>query len=65
MPSEISVQGAVWAGFETAWEEFATVVAQEADPGAQLVAYLHGQQVVDVWAGEGVTGDSLDAPYSI
>jgi CubicO group peptidase (beta-lactamase class C family) len=64
MLSEISVQGTVSAGFENVREEFAAVVAQEADPGAQLVAFLHGQQVVDLWAGEGIAGDSLHALYS-
>ncbi|TDC13198.1 class A beta-lactamase-related serine hydrolase [Streptomyces sp. 8K308] len=56
------VLGTVADGFERVREEFAAVVPP--DPGAQLAVYWHGRQVVDLWAGEEVTGDSLLALYS-
>lgn len=60
-----SVQGTVAEGFEPVREEFAAVLAEEAnEPGAQLAAFLNGRQVVDLWAGDGLTGDSLLAVYS-
>jgi CubicO group peptidase (beta-lactamase class C family) len=60
------VQGTVADGFEGVREEFARFVAEEThDPGAQLAAYVGGRQVVDLWAGESVTGSSLTSLYSI
>lgn len=60
------VQGTVADGFEGVREEFAAFVAEEThDPGAQLAAYVGGRQVVDLWAGEDVTGSSLTSLYSI
>lgn len=60
------VQGTVADGFEGVREEFAAFVAEERpDPGAQLAAYVDGRQVVDLWAGESVTGSSLTSLYSI
>ncbi len=60
-----SVHGTVAAGFEGVRREFATVVAEESgEPGTQLAVYLRGRQVVDLWAGEGVRGDSLLGLYS-
>ncbi len=60
------IHGQVAAGFEGVREEFAAVLAEEhAEPGAQLAAYLNGRQVVDLWAGEGLSGDSLTGVYSI
>ncbi|NUW36251.1 beta-lactamase family protein [Nonomuraea sp. SMC257] len=58
------VHGTVAEGFEGVLEEFAAVAAVEEDPGAQLAAYVHGRKVVDLWAGEGISGDSLHALYS-
>jgi CubicO group peptidase (beta-lactamase class C family) len=58
------VHGTVATGFETVRDEFTAVVTKENEPGAQLVAYLHGRQVVDLWAGSEVHGDSLFALYS-
>lgn len=60
------VQGTVADGFEGVREEFAAFVAEERhDPGAQLAAYVGGRQVVDLWAGQDVTGSSLTSLYSI
>ncbi|GAA3129065.1 serine hydrolase domain-containing protein [Streptomyces echinatus] len=65
MTQESTVRGTVAEGFETVREEFAAVVAEEAgDHEAQLCAYVHGRRVVDLWAGAGVTGDSLYGVYS-
>ncbi|MFJ9825458.1 serine hydrolase domain-containing protein [Streptomyces sp. NPDC101160] len=59
------VHGTVAPGFESVREEFATVAAAEArDGGAQLAVYHRGRQVVDLWGGDGVDGDSLLALYS-
>jgi CubicO group peptidase (beta-lactamase class C family) len=64
MPYE--VQGTVADGFEGVRKEFAAFVAGEApEPGAQLAAYVDGRQVVDLWAGEGISGSSMTSLYSI
>lgn len=65
MTQEITVQGTVAEGFEPVREEFAALVAGEReDYEGQLCAYVHGRRVVDLWAGAGVTGDSLYAVHS-
>ncbi|WP_274911124.1 serine hydrolase domain-containing protein [Streptomyces sp. WZ-12] len=59
------VRGVVADGFESVREEFAAVVAgEDGDYAAQLVAYRHGERVVDLWTGPGITGDSLFGAYS-
>src|SRR5687767_15442788 len=61
-----SLYGAVAAGFEGVRDEFAAFLAEQpTDPGAQLAAWHDGRQVVDLWSGGGVTGDSLTPQYSI
>ncbi|MBE1533176.1 serine hydrolase domain-containing protein [Actinomadura algeriensis] len=63
--STTEVQGMVADGFETVREEFAAVTAEEdGESGAQLSAYVHGRRVVDLWAGDGVAGDTLTGVYS-
>jgi CubicO group peptidase (beta-lactamase class C family) len=63
--SDIEVHGTVSDGFEAVREEFAAVVAEdEGRSGAQLAVYLHGDRVVDLWAGDEVTGDTLTGVYS-
>jgi CubicO group peptidase (beta-lactamase class C family) len=65
--TETRVQGTVAEGFEPVREEFAAVIAEEAtinEPGAQLAAYLNGRLVVDLWAGDGIDGDSLTGAFS-
>lgn len=65
MSSGTGVQGTVAEGFEGVREEFTAVLAEELhEPGAQLAAYLDGRQVVDLWAGAGITGDSLTGVFS-
>src|ERR1700677_3775551 len=60
-----TVQGAVADGFESVRDEFTAVAAQEgADYAAQVAAYLHGERVVDLWTGPGITGDSLLGVFS-
>ncbi|MEU4547516.1 serine hydrolase domain-containing protein [Nonomuraea dietziae] len=58
------VHGTVTEGFEEVREEFAAVADGEADLGAQLAVCLNGRRVVDLWTGDGVSGDSLHALYS-
>jgi len=65
MTEEIGVRGAVADGFESVREEFAAVATGEgADHAAQLVAYQHGERVVDLWTGPETTADSLFGAYS-
>ncbi|MEV2219613.1 serine hydrolase domain-containing protein [Nocardia vinacea] len=53
------IHGAVAPGFDWVREEFAAVVAEEnGESGAQLAAFVHGELVVDLWAGPQVTGDT-------
>ncbi|MFD7831713.1 serine hydrolase domain-containing protein [Kitasatospora sp. NPDC059803] len=59
------VRGTVAEGFETVREEFAAVATGEGgDHAAQLVAYRHGERVVDLWTGPESTADSLFGAYS-
>ncbi|MEJ3658004.1 serine hydrolase domain-containing protein [Actinomycetes bacterium KLBMP 9759] len=59
------MDGAVAAGFEGVREEFARVVAAERDDYAgQLVAYVRGERVVDLWTGPGFTADTLTGVFS-
>src|SRR5437763_10290620 len=65
MPTGITPQGTVAEGFERVRDEFAGVAAEEGgDYAAQLVAYLDGERVVDLWTGPEITGDSLTGVYS-
>jgi CubicO group peptidase (beta-lactamase class C family) len=60
------VRGTVEPGFEDVRAEFAAFLAEQAeDPGAQLAAYAGGRQVVDLWGGDDVGGDSLTGVFSI
>jgi CubicO group peptidase (beta-lactamase class C family) len=59
------VRGTVADGFEGVREEFAAFVAGEReDYEGQLCVYAHGRRVVDLWAGDGVAGDSLYGVFS-
>ncbi|CAL9434786.1 serine hydrolase domain-containing protein [Streptomyces sp. enrichment culture] len=59
------IHGTVADGYEAVREEFAAFVATERpDYEGQLCAYVHGRQVVDLWAGEGVRADSLYGVFS-
>lgn len=66
MPDEENTpQGTVAEGFESVTREFAAVAADEGgDYAAQLVAYLDGERVVDLWTGPEITGDSLTGVFS-
>ncbi|WP_411105669.1 serine hydrolase domain-containing protein [Streptomyces sp. cmx-4-9] len=60
------VRGTVAAGWEPVREEFATFLAAAAQPPeAQLAVHHRGRRVVDLWAGEGTTADTLTGLYSI
>lgn len=60
--SDIDVRGTVTDGFDAVREEFAAAAAEE--NGAQLAVSVHGRLVVDLWTGDGVTGDTLTGVYS-
>lgn len=52
-------------GFEPVRDEFAAVAAAEGGHyAAQVAAYRQGEQVVDLWTGPEITGDSLLDAYS-
>ena len=57
--------GTATAGFEPVRETLAAIAAAE-HPGyaAQVVAYRHGERIVDLWTGPEITGDSLLGAYS-
>jgi CubicO group peptidase (beta-lactamase class C family) len=58
-------KGTVTAGFESVREEFRAVAAEaDGDYAAQLVAYLDGEPVVDLWIGSGMTAESLTGVFS-
>ncbi|MEU8136387.1 serine hydrolase domain-containing protein [Streptodolium elevatio] len=60
------VHGHVADGFEEVRTEFEAFVAAEYnEPGSQLAAYVGDRLVVDLWAGEGMRGDSLHPVFSI
>ncbi|MFF7728086.1 serine hydrolase domain-containing protein [Streptomyces sp. NPDC008001] len=62
---ETVVQGTVAKGYEGVREAFASTFAEErAGHSAQLAAYVHGEQVVDLWGGPGFEGDSLTGVFS-
>jgi CubicO group peptidase (beta-lactamase class C family) len=63
--SRIDVHGRVAEGFEDVREELAAVVAEDGGTaGVQLSAYVHGRQVVDLWSGDDVTGETLTGIFS-
>jgi CubicO group peptidase (beta-lactamase class C family) len=62
---EFEIHGTVADGFAAVREEFAAAVAAEGgESGAQLAAYVGDRLVVDLWAGDGVGGDTLTGVYS-
>jgi CubicO group peptidase (beta-lactamase class C family) len=58
-----TINGTVAPGFEPVRDEFAAIADNPAY-AAQVVAYRHGERVVDLWTGPGLTGDSLLGAYS-
>ncbi|MEV0278640.1 serine hydrolase domain-containing protein [Streptomyces sp. NPDC050610] len=65
MTEHSAIQGTVADGFEPVRAEFAAAAAAEGgDYAAQVVAYRHGEQVVDLWTGPEITADSLLGAYS-
>ncbi|MEV6107425.1 serine hydrolase domain-containing protein [Streptomyces sp. NPDC051940] len=65
-----AVHGTVAPGFEAVREELAAALEEEhAATGAaspvQLTAYAGDRQVVDLWSGDGMAGDSLLPVYSV
>ncbi|MFD9963565.1 serine hydrolase domain-containing protein [Amycolatopsis sp. NPDC058986] len=65
LKEDSAINGTVADGFEPVRDEFAAVVAAEGgDLAAQLVAYRHGERVVDLWTGPELDGDSLLGTFS-
>ncbi|QFY09724.1 serine hydrolase [Nonomuraea phyllanthi] len=63
--SRMDVHGTVADGFEQVREAYAAVVAeQDGRAGSQLAVYAHGRRVVDLWAGDEVSCDTLTGVYS-
>ncbi|GAA1979960.1 serine hydrolase domain-containing protein [Amycolatopsis minnesotensis] len=59
------MEGTVAAGFEPVRDEFAAIALGEGgDFAAQVVAYRHGERIVDLWTGPEITGDSLLGAFS-
>jgi CubicO group peptidase (beta-lactamase class C family) len=54
----------VASGFEPVRDEFARLLAQDGTFVGQFCAYVGGRRVVDLWSGEGVTPDDLQAVFS-
>lgn len=66
MPGGAVAQGTVAKGFEAVREEFeATLNEERAGHSAQLAAYVDGRQVVDLWGGPEIGGDSLIGVFSV
>ena len=61
---ETKVEGSTASGFEPVAEEFGRLLARERDVRGQFCAYLRGQRVVDLWAGEDVAPDDLQGVFS-
>ena len=61
---ETKVEGRTASGFEPVAEEFGRLLARERDARGQFCAYLRGQRVVDLWAGEEVAPDDLQGVFS-
>jgi CubicO group peptidase (beta-lactamase class C family) len=61
---ETKVEGSTASGFEPVAEEFGRLLARERDARGQFCAYLRGQRVVDLWAGEDVAPDDLQGVFS-
>ncbi len=61
---ETKVEGSTASGFEPVAAEFGRLLALERDARGQFCAYLRGQRVVDLWAGEDVAPDDLQGVFS-
>ena len=61
---ETAVRGTVAPGYEPVREEFAALLAGEPGLAAQLAARVDGRQVVDLWGGPDLAGDSLLGVFS-
>jgi CubicO group peptidase (beta-lactamase class C family) len=59
-----TVSGTTEPGFEAVAAELGRLQATEADARGQFCAYLHGRQVVDLWAGDDVSADDLQGVFS-
>ncbi|MCO5219005.1 MAG: beta-lactamase family protein [Thermomicrobiales bacterium] len=65
MAETFAISGTTAPGFERVRECFAHVASDEPGLSAQLSVYHRGEQVIDLWTGPDVTGESLMAVYSV
>jgi CubicO group peptidase (beta-lactamase class C family) len=66
MPAENVVSGTVAEGFEGVRDEYAAVLAEDtSEPGSQLAVFWNGRRVVDLWAGQGMSGETLAGLFSV
>ncbi|GLZ81444.1 serine hydrolase [Actinorhabdospora filicis] len=59
-----AVHGTVATGYEEVREAFAEAAARPGQDAVQLAAFVHGRPVADLWAGDGVTGETLTGVFS-
>lgn len=60
----VAGSSAVAPGFEPVREEFARLLAEDGTFAGQFCAYVGGRRVIDLWGGEGVAPDDLQAVFS-
>lgn len=58
------VEGGTAEGFERVAEEFARLLEEDDGAAGQFCGYHHGRQVVDLWGGNDVAADDLQAVFS-
>jgi CubicO group peptidase (beta-lactamase class C family) len=58
------LHGEITSGFEPVADALAKFCAAESTYAAQLSIYYKGQQVVDLWGGDGISGDSITGVFS-
>jgi CubicO group peptidase (beta-lactamase class C family) len=60
-----AIKGVVAEGFDSVRAAFSAVAQEECDDhAAQLVVYLHGRLIADLWTGPEFDGDSLTGVFS-
>lgn len=62
--STVTIEGRTAPGLQAVETAFADVIAEEPGLDAQLAVYRDGRLIVDLWAGEHMTGDTLLPLYS-
>jgi CubicO group peptidase (beta-lactamase class C family) len=62
--ADVAGSSAVAPGFEPVGEEFARLLAEDGTFAGQFCAYAGGRLVADLWAGQDVAADDLQAVFS-